>query len=294
MICLVLGFTNRQCFYKAKRREEKQKKVGLAVVKLVQKVRQGMERTGTRKLYPDLVPLLKEAGIKMGRDKVHAVLKEHDQLIKPSKNYKVTTDSRHQFRKHKNELQPLLDNDLLVKPEQVFVCDITYIRIGKHFAYLFLITDAYSRKIMGWTINFTMKVKDAKKAVKMACKNRIYKYEVIHHSDRGIQYCTPSYINYIKSKGMLPSMTQDDHVYENSIAERVNGILKTEFGLAKGFATLKEARNVILQAIQIYNGKRRHYSLELLTPNFVHQHGGIKMKRWGKKGNKDCSTKAAT
>jgi putative transposase len=111
---------------------------------------------------------------------------------------------------------------------------------------------------MGWTINYTMKVKDGKKAVLMAHKNRIYIGNVIHHSDRGIQYSTPSYIQYTKKKGMVTSMTEDAHVYENAIAERVNGILKTEFGIDRGFKPLKEAKAVIAQSIFTYNNQRRH------------------------------------
>jgi len=163
------------------------------------------------------------------------------------------------------------------------VNDITYIRIKEKFAYLFLVTDAYSKKIMGWTINYTMKVKDGKKAIKMANKNRIFNGSVIHHSDRGIQYCTPSYTKYIIKKGMIPSMTEDAHVYENAIAERVNGILKSEFGIDRGFNSLKEARQVIEQVIYIYNNHRRHMSLHNLTPNFVHLNPGIKIKSWKSK-----------
>ena len=133
---------------------------------------------------------------------------------------------------------------------------------------------------MGWTINYTMKVKDAKKAILMAHRNRRFKNELFHHSDRGIQYCTPSYIKYIEKKGMTPSMTEDLHVYENAVAERVNGILKDEFDINCGFDSLKEARAVIAQSIHIYNNKRRHYSLHKLTPNFVHFNPGIKIKTY--------------
>jgi len=168
----------------------------------------------------------------------------------------------------------------ICKPELVFVNDITYIPIKDQYAYLFLVTDAYSKKIMGWTINYTMKVKDAKKAILMAHKNRTRKNNLYHHSDRGIQYCNPHYINYIKKKGMIPSMTEDLHVYENAIAERINGILKQEFDIAMGFNSLKEARNVIEQSIFIYNNFRRHLSLHKFTPNYVHLNPGIKIKTW--------------
>jgi len=167
------------------------------------------------------------------------------------------------------------------------VGDITYIKVGGKYAYLALITDLYSKRIMGWTINYTMKVKDIKKAACMAHKNRIYPGLVHHLTDRGVQYCTPSYIEYIKKKNMIPSMTEKDHVYENAMAERMNGILKYEFGLKHGFSSLKEARAVIEQAIYLYNTKRRHYSLGLLTPDFVHiNNPDIPLKSWKSMKNK--------
>ena len=202
----------------------------------------------------------------MGRDKLFDTLRNNDMLVKPKKNYKKTTNSYHRYHKYSNRIKNLK----ITKPEQVFVNDITYIRVKNTYAYLFLTTDAYSKKIMGWSVNYTMKVKDAKKAIKMVCKNRIHKTNVIHHSDRGIQYCTPQYTDYIESKGMIPSMTEKDHVYENSIAERVNGILKDEFAIGEGFNSLKQARSVIKSSISIYNNTRRHMSLGYLTPNFVH------------------------
>lgn len=202
----------------------------------------------------------------MGRDKLFSTLRNNDLLVKPKKNYRKTTNSYHRFHKHKN----LVKNLDIHKPEQVFVNDITYIKIKNTYGYLFLTTDAYSKKIMGWSLNYTMKVKDAKKAIGLAHKNRSYKGNIIHHSDRGIQYCTPEYIKYIKRKQMSPSMTEQDHVYENAIAERLNGILKDEFDIGSGFHTLKEARSIIQSSIGIYNNTRRHMSLMYLTPNFVH------------------------
>jgi len=273
-----LGFNTRQAFYKRKRRDEKVAKEEVRVLELSKIVRRDQHRVGTGKLYDDIKPFLEEENIKMGRDKVHNCLKKNDLIIKPKKKYKTTTDSKHYFWKYKNRIKDLE----ITRPEQVFVNDITYIRVRDQFAYLFLVTDAYSKKIMGWSINYTMKVKDGIKAILMAHRNRRFKNEVFHHSDRGIQYCTPSYINYIKKKGMIPSMTEELHVYENAVAERVNGILKGEFDIDNSFASLKEARAVIAQSIYIYNNKRRHLSLHKLTPNFVHFNPGIKIKTYKK------------
>ena len=245
-------------------------------MELTKTVRREQYRVGTGKLYDDIKPFLVQENIKMGRDKVHNCLKKNDLIIKPKKKYKTTTDSKHMFRRYKNCIKDLDIN----RPEQVFVNDITYIKIRNKYAYLFLVTDAYSKKIMGWTINYTMKVKDGIKAILMAHRNRRFNNEVFHHSDRGIQYCTPSYIKYIEKKGMIPSMTEELHVYENAVAERVNGILKGEFDIDIGFGSLKEARAVIAQSIHIYNNKRRHLSLHKLTPNFVHFNPGIKIKTY--------------
>lgn len=271
-----MGFNSRQAFYKRKRRDEKIALDEVRVLELAKEVRLDQYRVGTGKLYDDIKPFLEKENIKMGRDKIHNCLKKNDLIINPKKKYKTTTDSKHYFWKYKNRIKNLNIN----RPEQVFVNDITYIKIRDKYAYLFLVTDAYSKKIMGWTINYTMKVKDAIKAILMAHRNRRFKNELFHHSDRGIQYCTPSYIKYIEKKGMIPSMTEDLHVYENAVAERVNGILKGEFDIDIGFASLKEARAVIAQSIYIYNNKRRHYSLHKLTPNFVHFNPGIKIKTY--------------
>ena len=276
----MLGFKSRKAYYDAKKKVQKLANDIAIVCMLASQIRTELPRTGTLKLYPDLKPLLQQHNVKAGRDKVHQYLKTKDLIIKPRKNYVSTTDSKHHFRKHKNLIKDLV----ISKPEQVFVCDITYIRVKNKFAYLFLVTDAYSKKIMGWTINYTMKAKDGMKAIKMVHSNRRFKDKVIHHSDRGIQYCTPSYINYCKKKNMTPSMTEDLHVYENAVAERINGILKGEFGIGLGFNSLKEARAVIANSIFKYNNKRRHFSLHLLTPNFVHFNPGIKIKTY--KSNK--------
>jgi transposase InsO family protein len=283
----VLGYKSRQPYYKALKNELKNKAEQNLVLELTKGVRRFMPRTGSKKVYLDIKDDIQKAGFKIGRDKVHNYLKDKGLIIKPKKNYKTTTDSKHHFRKFKNRIKFLDIN----KPELVFVNDITYIKIKNQFAYLFLVTDAYSKKIMGWNINYTMKVKDAKKAILMAHKNRRFKTEVFHHSDRGIQYCTPSYTQYIQKKNMIPSMTEDLHVYENPIAERINGILKGEFGIGAGFYSLKEARSVIDKVIFIYNNQRRHLSLHNLTPNFVHFNPGIKIKTWKSNRSKYYNSK---
>ena len=244
----------------------------------VKEKRREQSRVGTRKIYLDIKQNLEKNGIKIGRDKLFKILKDNDLLIKPKKKYTKTTDSYHHFYKHKNTIK----NMTIDCPEKVWVADITYIKIKNEHAYLFLITDAYSRKIVGWNLDTNMRVSDGIKALKMAVKNREYDGQLYHHSDRGIQYCNPRYIEQLQKNNIIPSMTNKDHVYQNSLAERVNGILKQEFDIDIGFDSLKEARFVIKYVIDIYNNKRRHTSLHYLTPNFVHLNPILNhSKKWG-------------
>jgi putative transposase len=206
-------------------------------------------------------------GIKMGRDKFYDFMRNYGLLIKKSKRYHITTDSNHGFYKSK-DLTVNLD---IKHAEQVFVSDITYIKLASQHAYLALVTDAYSKKVMGYKIDTNMRVQLVKDALQMAVNNRIHNnQDTIHHSDRGIQYCCPDFSEFAKSKHMTLSTTQNSSPYENAVAERVNGILKQEFGLGKTIPNLKTAQKMIKKAIEIYNKKRRHYSLELKTPEFAH------------------------
>lgn len=203
----------------------------------------------------------------MGRDKFYDFMRNYGLLIKKTKRYHITTDSNHGFYKSK-DLTVNLD---ITHAEQVFVSDITYIKLASQHAYLALVTDAYSKKVMGYKIDTNMRVQLVKEALQMAVNNRIHNNQhTIHHSDRGIQYCCPDFSEFAKSKHMTLSTTQNSSPYENAVAERVNGILKQEFGLGKTIPNLKTAQKMIKQAIEIYNKKRRHYSLELKTPEFAH------------------------
>jgi transposase InsO family protein len=203
----------------------------------------------------------------MGRDKFYDFMRNYGLLIKKSKRYHITTDSNHGFYKSED----LTVNLEITNAEQVFVSDITYIKLASQHAYLALVTDAYSKKIMGFKIDTNMKVQLVKDALQMAVNNRIYSnLDTIHHSDRGIQYCCPDFSDFANSKKMILSTTQNSSPYENAVAERVNGILKQEFGLGKTIPNLKTAQKMVKQAIEIYNKKRRHYSLELKTPEFAH------------------------
>jgi len=215
----------------------------------------------------------------MGRDKFYAFMRNYGLLIKKTKKYHITTDSNHGFYKSED----LTVNLEIMHAEQVFVSDITYIKVASQHAYLALVTDAYSKKVMGYKIDTNMKVKLVKDALKMAVNNRIYKHQnTIHHSDRGIQYCCPDFADFAKAKKMTLSTTQNSSPYENAVAERINGILKQEFGLGKTIPNFKTAQKMVKQAIEIYNNHRRHYSLELKTPEFAHKNQQHKYKSYRK------------
>ncbi len=227
-----------------------------------------MPKTGTRKLMEHLQKDLIKNNIKMGRDALFDLLRAWGLLVKKTKRFHITTDSKHFFFKSPNLLKDLDLNHA----EQVFVSDITYIKISGGHAYLALVTDAYSKKIMGWKLDNNMKISLVKDALQMAHKNCIHNHQnIIHHSDRGIQYCCPDFSEFAQNKGFILSTTQQYDPYENAIAERINGILKYEFGLKKTIKNIEIAKKMIAEAIKIYNNERLHWSLDLKTPQKVHE-----------------------
>lgn len=179
----------------------------------------------------------------------------------------VTTQSKHRFKVYKNKL---LDFQL-ERPHQAWVCDITYVRVKKGFVYLFLITDAFSRKIVGWKLSNNLGIDSALLALQMAIRQCPNTKGLIHHSDRGFQYCSNHYVDKLKSKGIEISMAEAGNCYENAMAERVNGILKDEYGLEETFADEKEALKASIEAIEAYNEQRPHWSLNLQIPSKVHE-----------------------
>ena len=236
-------------------------------------------RYGCAKLYLDIKDDLTKNGIKMGRDKFYDFMRNHNLLIKKTKKHHITTDSKHGFYKSKD----LTVNLEIKQAEQVFVSDITYIKLTSGHAYLALVTDAYSKKVMGYKIDTNMRVELVKDALQMAVNKRIYKNQnTIHHSDRGIQYCCPDFSEFAESKKMTLSTTQNSSPYENAVAERINGILKQEFGLGKTIPNLKTAQKMVKQAVEIYNNERRHYSLNMKSPQFAHINQQHKYKSYKK------------
>lgn len=223
---------------------------------------------GVRKLHNELQVPFSENNIKMGRDAFFDFMRQRGMLVKKTKRFHITTNSKHFYYTSPN----LLKQTTLMHSEQAWVSDITYIDIENKHAYLALVTDAYSKRIMGWNLDDNMKVELVKGALKIAVSNKQYKHEsIIHHSDRGIQYCCPDFTQFAEKNGMKLSTTQKYDPYENAVAERINGILKYEFGLKRTLPSLDVARKMVKQAVEIYNNERPHWSLDLKNPEMAHR-----------------------
>ena len=256
---------HRDAYYKIKARKQQKEAVDKKVLELVKEERIEQPRVGTRKLYEALCTLFVLEGLKVGRDKLFDILREHDMLVKRKKASCKTTDSYHRFHKYKN----LVKDMEVTAPNQVWVSDITYIRTINGFCYLALVTDMFSRKIVGYDISDSLELAGCLRALKRALRTARHAVGLVHHSDRGIQYCSNQYVDELKKHGIEISMTEENHCYENAIAERVNGILKDEFYLDQCFFNTKSASVATDNAINIYNNKRLHVSLGYKTPNMV-------------------------
>jgi putative transposase len=265
MMCQVLGIT-RDAYYKRCRRAHSRFVKRGVVLKLVDAERTAQPRVGTRKLYHTLKPQLVRVRAGIGRDKMFDLLRAEGLLVKPKRRFQKTTYSRHHYAVAPN----LVKKQQITAPNEVFVCDCTYLRVRGGFAYLFLVTDAYSRKILGWHLSRDLGHRSALAAVDMAVTAAGEPRGVIHHSDRGVQYCCHEYLAWISERGVVPSMTDESHCYQNAVAERVNGILKDEFNLDAVFERFEEARFATDKAVRIYNSKRKHWSLNLKTPSEVY------------------------
>lgn len=246
---------------------------------LVMRIRSRMPRLGTRKLLYLIQDDLKRLEIKMGRDVLFNFLRAEHMLIRPKRSYIKTTNSKHWMKKYPN----LLEHVEVTRPEQVWVSDITYIKTDNGYRYLSLVSDAYSKKIMGYELNKDLAVEGPLKALKMAIRARSFDSTLIHHSDRGLQYCSAEYINCLTDHQIDVSMTQNGDPYENAIAERINGILKYEFLLIDGFADDQVAAQTISQAVKIYNHERPHLSWNMLTPAQAHRQNEMILRKWNKK-----------
>ena len=246
---------------------------------MVNSIRIKMPKIGTRKLYYLLEDNLSE--ISVGRDKLFAILRANHMLIKPTRSYHITTNSHHRFRKHKNIVEKLE----LKRPEQVWVADITYIGNRQNPIYLALITDAYSKKVVGYDVSASLDASGCVRALKSAIKNRDYaKSKLIHHSDRGLQYCSNEYQRILNKSNIKTSMTESYDPYANAVAERVNGILKSEFLDYYGYKLpIRLMNKVVDESIKIYNQDRPHLSCYMKTPNQMHKQSDVKIKTYKSK-----------
>ena len=261
---------SRQAFYQAGHRQERRDAANAKALGLVNDCRARQPRVGTRKLHHLIEPKLQAAGIDLGRDRLFDVLREARLLVPQRRAYHKTTDSHHRFRKHPNLLKPGEDCVVPNGCEQVWVADITYLPTDGKFVYLSLVTDAWSRKIVGWSVNETLQTEHTAQALEMALKARKTRQRLIHHSDRGIQYCSDNYQNIHAKHGLTCSMTDGYDCYQNALAERVNGILKCEFLLHRP-RDLGQARQMVAEAVEIYNAERPHLSLKMRTPDAMHR-----------------------
>lgn len=245
------------------------------ILQQVYLIRKEQPRCGTRKLLIMLQPFLSQHNINIGRDHFFNLLSKNKLLVRKTKRSVHTTNSKHHFHRYPN----LAKGFTPLKAHELWVSDITYIPLKDRFAYLFLITDAYSRKIVGHYVSDDMKVSSAVVALKKALAQKPVETIVIHHSDRGIQYCSNEYVNLLQQHHAMISMTQSGDPLENAVAERVNGILKTEL-ISSSYEDIDRASVSIARAIIIYNYKRRHSSLNYQIPAEVHLQKGPQIRRW--------------
>lgn len=285
-ICRCLEVT-RQAYYKNRQATKKRDIEECLILKEVEKIRKEQPRLGTRKIYVKLEDFFKEHKIKIGRDKLFEILRINDMLIKKKRCNRVkTTMSHHWLKKYKNIIKGFEPQ----MPNQLWVSDITYLKIENGFVYISLITDVYSHKIVGYHVAKTLESIETIKALRMAIsdlkRSPESHYELIHHSDRGLQYCEHRYVKLLTDNNIKISMTETGDPLDNAIAERTNGIIKGEYLEYKKINTIKEAKTYLSKAVYLYNNERPHNSIGNLYPNDVHQNN-IKVKKLWKNYKKN-------
>jgi len=268
-LCRKLGMS-RQNYYLRRQRRQRRQVEGELVAQLVQQERRLQPRLGGRKLYHLLKPELARAGVELGRDRFFAELAQRGLLVPPLRGQAVaTTDSRHGLPVFHN----LAKGKVLRGPHELWVSDLTYIRTREGFVFLALITDGFSRKIVGAHLDDSLESLGCQQARNQALAQLPVGSQPIHHSDRGCQYCCHDYVQPLLDRGFSVSMTETDHCAENALAERVNGILKQEYGLGGELPSKEVARRLAPQAIELYNTRRPHSALGYRFPAQVHAQG---------------------
>ena len=283
-LCELFGYT-RQAYYELQRYEYKCRAQCQIVLKMVEAERKSLPRIGGRKLLNLIAVQMKNADINIGRDAFFSLLRDNRLLVRRLRSSHKTTDSRHRFRLYPNLIRELIP----IRPHELWVSDITYIETKEGYLYLSLVTDAYSRKIVGWNVSSNLTADGALSALSMALDQlpQMSKVELIHHSDRGTQYCCDKYVAKLNSFGIGISMTENGDPLENAIAERVNGILKQEWLIRNVPATKLDAVYLLTDAIHAYNYKRPHLSIGMLTPEAAHQGSGELRRMWKNYYQKD-------
>jgi putative transposase len=266
-LCRRLGMT-RQNYYARRKQRQRRTVEGELVAGLVQRERRLQPRLGTRKLYHLLKPELKRAGVQLGRDRMFEELRKRDLLLKAlPAQYPHTTQSYHNLPIFRN----MIKDRPLQAPNEVWVSDLSYLRTVEGFLYLALITDKFSRKIVGWHVGDSLEAVGCVRALERALAELPEGSRPIHHSDQGSQYCCHEYVNRLQERGLPISMTEVNHCAENALAERMNGILKQEYGLGLEFPSKVVAHQAVRQGVDLYNTRRPHNSLGKRTPAQVHQ-----------------------
>jgi len=275
--CRLLGVT-RQAFYQHFWHVEDISTEHQLVLEQIKQIRQEHPVMGGRKLYYMLQPFLLEYQIKIGRDALFDLLSAHKLLVRKRRRRVATTWSYHWLKKYPN----LTKNWHPQMPEQLWVADITYVPASKGFLYLSLITDAYSHKIMGYHIADNLEAVHTTKALEMAIASLTKSHQLMHHSDRGLQYCSSEYVELLKTNNIQISMTENGDPLENPIAERINGIIKNEYLKHHSITNQSNAMELLEKIVSKYNQQRPHQSINMLTPELVHQQKLLVNRKWGK------------
>ncbi|RAR46195.1 IS3 family transposase [Flavobacterium lacus] len=277
--CRLLGLT-RQSYYQHFWQEELVSIEHELVLQRVLEIRENHRHIGTRKLYEMLQPFLLEHQIKIGRDALFDLLASNCLLVRRKKRKITTTDSYHRFKKYPNLIRDFVPQ----KSNQLWVSDITYWKISNGFVYISFITDAYSRKIVGYHVAQTMEAVETIEALKMAISGFLNEpdcpFQLTHHSDRGMQYCSDMYVRLLKNNNINISMTENGDPLENAIAERINGIIKEEYLNDYTVDTIEQAKELLSAVVKLYNNERPHQSIGFLTPNQVHEKNIKTEKLW--------------
>jgi len=276
-LCRLFGYS-RQAYYQLQQYEYKCQAQSQIVLEMIHRERKCLPGIGGRKLLNLLNKSMKGEGINIGRDAFFELLRENRLLVRHLRSQIRTTDSRHRFRKYPNLIRELVPQ----RPHQLWVSDITYLETKEGYLYLSLVTDAYSRKIVGWNVSPKLEADGAVSALSMALTQLpdTEQVDLIHHSDRGVQYCCDKYIHKLRTFNIRISMTESGDPLENAIAERVNGILKTEWLNLDIPETKWETAQIVAGIIDSYNYKRPHMSIGLLTPAVAHQRQGELIRTW--------------